>query len=131
MPEQKITLQPSQSPYKRIQGIARILKASLNSCKGLKAAWVHEAAFRQELYGTLLFLFPAFYLGDTHVERAILVSSLFLIIIVELLNSAIEATVDRIGLEYHELSGRAKDFGSAAVLISILMTACVWGIILL
>jgi len=112
-------------------GVARIIDAAGYSYMGLKAAFNHEAAFRQEMALVLVLAPAAFWLGDTNVERGILVACLMLVIIVELLNSAIEAIVDRVGSEHHELSGRAKDIGSAAVFVSLLNVVIVWSIILL
>ncbi|VAW97849.1 Diacylglycerol kinase [hydrothermal vent metagenome] len=97
---------------------------------GLIAAYKNEAAFRQELWLTIILAPVAIYLGHTGVERALLLGSLFLVLIVELLNSAIEAVVDRIGSEHHELSGRAKDIGSAAVMLALLNLTIIWGFIL-
>ena len=111
-------------------GLMRIKKAFFYSIAGLKAAWQEEAAFRQEI-GLLLVGVPsAFWVGETPVERLLLISGLILIVIIELINSALEAVVDRIGSEHHELSGRAKDMGSAAVLVSVVWTGIVWLIIL-
>ena len=111
-------------------GLTRIIKAAGYSWAGLKAAFKHEAAFRQELTLCLLMLPLALWLGQTGVERALLIGSLLLVLIVELLNSAIEAVVDRFGGEQHELSGRAKDIGSAAVFIALLNAAIVWLLVL-
>ncbi|MGI9201330.1 MAG: diacylglycerol kinase [Woeseiaceae bacterium] len=110
-------------------GIARIVRASKFSAQGLSAAWNNEAAFRQEILLVILLLPAAIWLGQTALEHAVLIGSLLLVPIVELLNSAIEAAIDRHGDEQHELSGRAKDMGSAAVLISLLLVAVVWGLI--
>jgi len=107
-------------------GIKRIVNATLYSYQGLIAAFKHEAAFRQELLLVVLLTPLGLWLGDNGIERALLLGSLLLILIVELLNSGIEAIVDRVGSEPHELSGRAKDLGSAAVLISLLNAAGVW-----
>ena len=99
-----------------LKGLARINAAFLNSLKGFKATWLHEEAFRQEV---MLFIFAAplgLWLGKTVVEKALLLGSILLVLIVELLNTGIEIVVDRISFERHELSGRAKDVGSAAVL---------------
>ena len=93
-------------------GVTRIINATGYSMKGLKSAWINEAAFRQELMLILLLMPLAFWLGDS---------------LVEILNSAIEAVVDRVGSEHHELSGRAKDLGSAAVFIALALNALVWG----
>ncbi len=118
----------ANQPY---TGLRRLIKAAHCSWAGLEAAWCNEEAFRQEGLLVLLLSPLALWLGDTPLERAALIGSLLLIMIVELLNSGIEATVDRIGPEHHELSGRAKDIGSAAVFVSLLNAAAVWGLILL
>lgn len=111
-------------------GIKRILNATGYSWLGLKATYRHEAAFRQEL-GLLCVLFPlALWLGEGGLEYALLIGSCLLVLIVELLNSAIEAVVDRIGSEHHELSGRAKDIGSAAVFVALLNVLFVWFFVL-
>lgn len=108
-------------------GITRIINATGYSMKGLKSAWVNEAAFRQELLLILLLMPLAFWIGDSLNEILLLVCISWLVVIVEVLNSAIEAVVDRIGSEHHELSGRAKDLGSAAVFIALALNALVWG----
>lgn len=110
-------------------GLGRILRAAKFSSQGLASAWKNEAAFRQELLLVIVLLPVAVWLGQTALERAVLISCLILVLIVELINSAIEAAIDRHGDELHELSGRAKDMGSAAVLISLLLVAVVWGLI--
>lgn len=107
-------------------GILRIFYAARFSWKGFKATWKHEAAFRQEVVLIALLLPVAFWLGETAFDWALLISVLLLVLVVELLNSAIESTVDRIGDEYHKLSGRAKDQGSAAVFISFAIAMLVW-----
>lgn len=107
-------------------GITHLIHSTRYSIKGLKAAFQHEAAFRQELFLCLLLIPAAFWLGQTTVERLLLIGSCLLVLIVELVNSAIEAVVDRIGPELHELSGRAKDIGSAAVFIALAFTGVVW-----
>lgn len=109
--------------------IAHILKALIWSMAGIKAAWKNEQAFRWEAAIVLLMMPVGFWLGRTAVERALLIACSMLILITELLNSAVEAAVDRIGPERHELSGRAKDLGSAAAFISMITTAVVWGLI--
>ncbi|MCI5165320.1 MAG: diacylglycerol kinase [Candidatus Electrothrix sp. GM3_4] len=111
-------------------GPKRILKAYFCSIQGLKAAFRHEAAFSEELLLTAVMLPIGLWVGDNGTERAILVGCLFLILIMELLNSAVEAVVDRIGPEHHELSGRAKDLGSAAVFLALLNGAVAWFLIL-
>lgn len=112
------------------KGLKRILHAFRFSLSGVRDCFRLEEAFRQEVY-VLLVLVPAgLWLGSDGVERALLVGSLLIVPIVELLNSAVEANVDRVGLERHELSRRAKDIASAAVLMSIVLAAVVWGLIL-
>jgi diacylglycerol kinase (ATP) len=111
-------------------GLTRIIKATGYSLAGLKATFVNEAAFRQELALCLVMIPAGLWLGETGVERALLVASLLLVLVVELLNSAVEAVVDRFGHENHELSGRAKDIGSAAVFVSLANVLVVWGLIL-
>ncbi|HDX8363227.1 TPA: diacylglycerol kinase [Aeromonas veronii] len=95
--------------------------------KGLRSAWINEAAFRQELMLILLLMPLAFWLGDSLNQILLLIVISWLVVIVEILNSAIEAVVDRVGSEHHELSGRAKDLGSAAVFIALALNALVWG----
>jgi diacylglycerol kinase (ATP) len=107
-------------------GLRRILLAARCSRLGFAHAWKYEAAFRQEVALTLVLVPPALWLGRTAVERVILIGSCLLVLIVELLNSAVEAVVDRVGDEHHELSGRAKDLGSAAVFLSLVAVAIVW-----
>ncbi len=98
--------------------------------RGFGHAWRHEIAFRQEVIATLVLAPLALWLGRDSTERLLLIGACLLVIIVELLNSAIEAAVDRVGPEQHELSGRAKDLGSAAVMTSLLLLAGVWGTVL-
>ena len=112
-------------------GIKRIVKATGYSIQGLKAAFKHEAAIRQEL-GLLVFAIVLVSLFDvTMVERILMLGVVVLVLIVELLNSAVEAVVDRVGVEYHELSGRAKDIGSAAVLVALGFAGFTWTYILI
>jgi diacylglycerol kinase (ATP) len=113
-----------------LKGLARILKACVYSSQGLRAAWRHEAAFREETWLAIVLVPLGLYLGDGGVEKALLVSSVLLLPLVELLNSALEAVVDRFGDEQHELSGRAKDMGSAAVAFAILLLVTVWCLVL-
>ncbi|WP_336989371.1 diacylglycerol kinase [Aeromonas hydrophila] len=108
-------------------GVTRIINATGYSMKGLKSAWINEAAFRQELMLILLLMPLAFWIGDTLDQILLLICISWLVVIVEVLNSAVEAVVDRIGSEHHELSGRAKDLGSAAVFIALALNAMVWG----
>lgn len=110
-------------------GIRRLFRATLFSWQGYSAAWKNEAAFRQELALVVVLVPVALWLGQTALERAALIGCLLIVLIVELLNSAIEAVVDRHGSEQHELSGRAKDMGSAAVLTSLVLMVTVWGLI--
>lgn len=112
-------------------GFDRILSASKYSYQGLKAQWKHEAAFRQEAWLFLIALPFALWLGDSGLERAVLILSVGLVLIVETLNSGVEAVVDRISDEHHELSGRAKDLGSAAVMLALILAVIVWLVILL
>jgi diacylglycerol kinase (ATP) len=114
----------------KLQGMGRMLRAFGSSAKGLVGAFREEEAFRQELLFACVALPLGLWLGHSGVERALLVAPVLLILIVELLNSAIEATVDRIGLERHELAGLAKDIGSAAVLLSIILLGVVWLLVL-
>lgn len=114
----------------KLAGLNRLALSFVNSWKGFKGAFKAEAAFRQEV-GLAVVLIPlGLYLGKSGTERALLVGSVFLVLIVELLNTGIETVVDRIGLERHELSGLAKDVGSMAVLFSITSLLVVWGLIL-
>ncbi len=110
-------------------GIRRIISATGYSAKGFRAAWKHEAAFRQELVLAVLLVPVAIWLGRSIVEQAMLIGVCLLVLIVELLNSAIETAIDRIGSEQHELSGRAKDIGSAAVFVSLFLVVIVWSAI--
>ena len=111
-------------------GFTRIIKAAGYSWKGVRAAWINEAAFRQEAVAVILAIAIACWLDVDAITRVLLIGSVALVIIVEILNSAIEAVVDRIGTDFHELSGRAKDMGSAAVLMSILLALATWGMLL-
>lgn len=110
-------------------GISRVIDAFGYSMQGFKAAWLFEAAFRQEVVLALLMTPLAFWLAQSHIELILLLMSLALVIMSELINSAIEAVVDRVGEEQHELAGRAKDIGSAAVFVSLTLVGIVWGII--
>lgn len=111
-------------------GLKRIIDASGYSWLGLKAAFKNEAAFRQELFFCVLLIPVALYYAKTGIELAVLIGSLLLVLMVELLNSGIEAVVDRIGHEPHELSGRAKDLGAAAVMIALINVIFIWSVIL-
>lgn len=112
-------------------GIRRLVAATGHSWAGLRSAWRHEAAFRQELILGVILVPLAFRVGDNGLERLLLLGSWALVLIVELVNSAIEAAIDRIGPERHPLSGRAKDLGSAAVLVALLLAAMTWTVVAL
>lgn len=112
-------------------GLARVIAAAGYSMRGLTYAWKNESAFRQELLGAIVLIPLAFFLGESAIEVSILLIPVFIVIVVELLNSAVEAITDRVGSEVHELSGAAKDLGSAAVLISLFLLFAVWGIFLI
>ena len=107
-------------------GITRIINAAGYSWLGFKAAYKNEAAFRQELWLAIILVPTGIYLGETLIDKAILICSVLFVLVVELLNSAIESVVDRIGDEHHELSGRAKDMGSSAVFLAITITLIIW-----
>ncbi len=112
-------------------GIARVIDATQYSWLGLKAAFKYEAAFRQEIFLLALLIPTALWVGNSGVEYALLIGSLLLVLLAEIINSAIEAVVDRLGEEQHELSGRAKDMGSAAVFIAMMNVLVTWIAILL
>ena len=116
-------------PGKR--GIARIVSAARYSWQGLKACWSMEAAFRQEATLSLILIPLGLYLGDGGTEKALLAGACMLVMVVEVLNSAVEAVVDRVGHEQHELSGLAKDLGSAAVFLSLCTLGLTWLLVLL
>ncbi len=118
--------EPTAADFKSTGGVKRIFKAAGYSYKGFMSAWKHEAAFRQELTLVVALLPLAIWLDVSTLERIALMGSMALVLIVELLNSAVEAAIDRIGAEHHELSGRAKDLGSAAVFIALLMLVGTW-----
>ncbi|MGL9719811.1 diacylglycerol kinase [Symbiopectobacterium sp.] len=107
-------------------GVTRIIKATGYSLKGLKQAWQHEAAFRQELMLLVVAVLVACWLPVSLLERLLLIGVVVVVVLMELVNSAIEAVVDRVGTEHHELSGRAKDIGSAAVFVALVFAAVVW-----
>jgi diacylglycerol kinase (ATP) len=118
------------SPFKGKTGITRIVQAFFYSLAGLADAWRHESAFRQEILLAVVLIPVAVLVPVTAAERALLIATVLLVIIVELLNSSVEAAIDRISLDLHSLSRRAKDLGSAAVLVALLLTALVWLVIL-
>ena len=109
---------------------SRIFKATIWSLQGLRAAWLHESSFRLEVYLFVLLAPLGWWLGADGVERALLVGSMLLVLSIELLNSAIEAVIERFGDEHHELAGRAKDMGSAAVFVLMINVLLTWGLIL-
>ena len=120
----------AESPYKGQTGLRRILSATRNSLEGFVAAVRHEDAFRQELVMAVVLVPVGLWLGRDGLERALLVASVIFVLVVELLNSAVEATVDRISYDNHRLAKRAKDIGSAAVMLSIGMAAMTWLLVL-
>lgn len=117
--------------YQNARGLARLSNAFRFSMEGFRQCFKNEEAFRQEVFASLIIVPLAVWLGASGIERAMLVGSWLLVLIVELLNSAIEANVDRVGLERHALSARAKDIASAAVFTSLIMAITVWSLILL
>jgi len=114
---------------KKNRGIDRLIKAFWYSIDGLKAAWKNEEAFRLEIIAGVFVIPAGLWLGTTATQRALLIGIYLIILVTELINSAIETIVDRLGPEHHPLSGRAKDLGSAAVFISLCAGVIVWGII--
>ena len=119
-----------KSPYKGKTGIKRLANAFTYSIAGTLAAFKHEDAFRQEVILSVVLIPLAIYLGQTAIEQALMIASILLIIIVELLNSSLESTVDRISVKRHKLSKRAKDIGSAAVFFSLVNASVIWFLIL-
>ena len=119
-----------KSPYKGKTGIKRLANAFTYSVAGTFAAFKHEDAFRQEIILSAILIPLALYLGQTGIEQALMIASILLVIIVELLNSSVEATVDRISVKRHKLSKRAKDIGSAAVFFSLINATVIWFLIL-
>jgi diacylglycerol kinase (ATP) len=120
-----------ESPFKGKTGVQRVINAARYSLEGLAAAARHENAFRQELLLAAVLVPLGLWLGHDGVERALLVGSMLMVLVVELLNSAVEATVDRVSLEDHRLAKRAKDLGSAAVMLSLVTVGAVWLLVLL
>lgn len=116
---------------KKNRGLKRLFFALIYSWQGLRSALKHEAAFRQEFLGFVVLAILSLFLDVTPQERLLMISSLVLVMIVEILNSAIETTVDRVSTDRHKLSGRAKDYGSFAVLMALLIAAATWLTILL
>lgn len=122
--------QIEDNPHKGNKGITRAFRAAINSWNGLIYAFKEESAFRQELGLSLVLIPLAIYLPVTPIEKILLIASVILVLIIELLNSSVEAAIDRISFEVHDLSKRAKDFGSAAVMLALLLCALTWVIIL-
>jgi len=118
-----------ESPHKGQRGLRRLVNALFYSLSGLRLAFLHESAFRQEVALAAILVPIACVIDVSAVERVLLIASVLLVFVVELLNSSIEAAIDRIGLDIHRLSKRAKDLGSAAVLIALMMLATTWGLI--
>lgn len=121
----------TESPFKGKTGLRRLINALGYSLEGFKAAFKHEDAFRQEVFLAIVLIPLAFYLGQTSIEKALMIASVLLVLIVELLNSAIEAAVDHTSTEHHALAKRAKDIGSAAVFFALMIVLVVWGLVLL
>ncbi len=127
-----MTMKPAaESPHKGKTGLRRLINAFGYSMAGFKSAYQHEDAFRQEVRLAVIMIPLGLYLGDDGITRALLVGSVLLVMLVELLNSAVEATVDRISFDTHHLAKRAKDIGSAAVLLSLFNLFVVWALVLL
>ena len=120
-----------ESPFKGKTGLRRLMNAFGYSLEGFKAAFKHEDAFRQEVFLAIVLIPLALYLEPEPLHRVLMIGSILLVMIVELMNSAVEAVVDRVSLERHELAKRAKDIGSAAVFVALTNLAVVWGLILL
>lgn len=120
---------PAESPFKGRRGAARIVHAFFNSCRGLAEAFRHESAFRQETLLAAVLVPVALLLPASAVERALLVATVLLVLVVELLNTGVEVAIDRISFEHHSLSRRAKDIGSAAVLVALVTMASVWALV--
>ncbi len=118
------------NPHKGNKGITRAIRAAVNSWNGLLFAYREESAFRQELFLALILIPIAIFIPVTAVEKILMISSVLAVLVVELLNSSVEAAIDRISFEVHDLSKRAKDFGSAAVMVALLICAMTWGLIL-
>jgi diacylglycerol kinase (ATP) len=131
----RLSMEPNYSiennPHKGNKGLARAIRAAVNSWNGLKYAYKEESAFRQELFLAVILIPIAIYIPCTIIEKILLVSSVFLVLIVELLNSSVEAAIDRISFDIHGLSKRAKDFGSAAVMVALLLCGFTWVLVLI
>ena len=120
-----------ESPFKGKTGIRRLMNAFGYSLEGFKAAFKHEDAFRQEVFLAVILIPLALYLESEALHRILMIGSIFLVLIVELLNSAVEAVVDRVSIERHALAKRAKDIGSAAVFVALTNVVVTWGLVLL
>ncbi len=129
-PEAEGTVLTPESSFKGKTGLVRIFNAFFNSLAGFAAAWRHESAFRQEVVLAAILIPIACWVPVTPVERALLVAVVLLALIVELLNSSVEAAIDRISFDHHSLSKRAKDIGSAAVFVALVLCVVVWAIVL-
>jgi len=116
----------SDNPHKGNRGLTRAWHAAKNSWCGMVYAFNEESAFRQELTLLVILVPTTLFLPVSHLVKAILISSLILVLVVELLNSSVEAAIDRISFDHHDLSKRAKDFGSAAVMLALLISALLW-----
>ena len=127
---EKVSDELNASPHKGKTGLRRIWNAVFYSIEGFKAAYRHEDAFRQECLLALILIPAACFMPASGIGKAVMIASVLLVLIVELLNSAVEAAVDRISLENHQLAKRAKDIGSAAVFVSLVNVAVVWGLVL-
>jgi len=123
--------QSDASPYKSKGGLRRVFNALRYSAQGLKAAITHEAAFRQELALAVILIPAAFFVGRSAIEVLFLIASVLAVLVIELINSAIEALADALSVDTHPLLGRAKDLGSAAVLIALLFSGAVWATVLI
>ena len=122
--------QIEDNPHKGNKGLTRAFRAAINSWNGLIYAYKEESAFRQELALSMILIPLAIYLPVTPIEKILLIASVILVLVIELLNSSVEAAIDRISFEVHDLSKRAKDFGSAAVMLALLLCALTWAIVL-
>ena len=125
-PEAEAAALPTESPFKGKTGLVRIVHAFFNSVAGFADAWRHESAFRQEVLLAAILIPIACWVPVAAVERALLVAVVLLVLVVELLNSSVEAAIDRISLDRNPLSAQAKDLGSAAVAVALLMSALCW-----
>lgn len=129
-PQANASMTPNGSPFKGKTGLTRVWNALSYSVAGLRAAYRHENAFRQEVWLAFLLIPLSLFLPASGIGHALMVGSVLLVLVIELINSAIEATIDRISLEHHSLSKRAKDIGSAAVLISLMNVVATWSLVL-